>query len=63
MSTYHNFYGGKLQRYYAGLPDLPKSDGLFVNNATELMQIESRAKRGLVRGRELIGPVASSTSI
>lgn len=44
MSTYHNFYGGKLQRYYAGLPDLPKSDGLFVNNATELMQIESRAK-------------------
>lgn len=46
MSTYLNFYGGQLQRYYDGLPDLPKSDGLFVDNATELMQVESRAMGG-----------------
>lgn len=46
MSMYLNFYGEQLQRYYACLPDLPKSDGLFVDNATELMQIENRAKGG-----------------
>ena len=38
--------GFEPKKNYAGLPDLPKSDGLFVDNATELMQVESRARGG-----------------